>query len=651
MSWRRRLPAFSSLLLLGILGGPLPAAASETVTPGDTLTLRGVPPVSAELAEAARRYTESRVALFQGWHPSRREALILTRFGTTNQVHSVAKPGGARRQLTFFPDRVQRASYPPAGAGDFFVFAKDVGGGEWTQLYRYDVAGGAVTLLTDGRSQNRPGAWSRSGTRLAYGSTRRNGADRDLYVIDPRDPKSDRRLADLPGGGWAATDWSPDERTLLAIEDVSANESYLWLFDVASGARTALGERGGERVAYSHALFAGDGKGLYVVTDRESEFLRLAHVDLATRRHTYLSTHVPWDVDDIALSRDGNTLAFVTNEDGLSVLRLLDTRTRRELPAPKLPPGILAGLAFGPGDKELGFSLQGARSPSDLWSLDVATLALERWTESESEVDPSPYPEAELVRWPSFDGRTISGFLYSPPARFTGRRPVLIEVHGGPEAQSRPGFLGRRGYFLNEQGVALLLPNVRGSAGYGKAFLSLDDGRKREDSVKDLGALLDWIATRPDLDPTRVMVTGGSYGGYMALAASVHYADRIRGAIDVVGISNFVTFLENTQAYRRDLRRVEYGDERDPQMRAFLEGIAPLRNVDRITKPLFVVQGKNDPRVPYTEAEQIVAALERRGAPVWFLMAADEGHGFVKKHNQDFLFYAMSLFIQEYLLK
>jgi dipeptidyl aminopeptidase/acylaminoacyl peptidase len=199
--------------------------------------------------------------------------------------------------------------------------------------------------------------------------------------------------------------------------------------------------------------------------------------------------------------------------------------------------------------------------------------------------------------------------------------------------------------------VARLLPNVRGSSGYGKTFLKLDNETLREDSVKDFGALLDWIKTRDDLDPDRVMVTGGSYGGYMTLAVATHYADRIRCALDVVGVSNFVTFLERTEAYRRDLRRVEYGDERDPKMREFLLRIAPVNNAEKITKPLFVVQGRNDPRVPWTESEQMVATLKKRGTPVWYLLAKDEGHGFVKKKNQDFQFYATVAFVQEHLLE
>jgi dipeptidyl aminopeptidase/acylaminoacyl peptidase len=253
-----------------------------------------------------------------------------------------------------------------------------------------------------------------------------------------------------------------------------------------------------------------------------------------------------------------------------------------------------------------------------------------------------------LVRWPTFDGRQISGFLYQPPAKFTGKRPVIISIHGGPEY--RPGFLGRSNYFINELGVAMIMPNVRGSSGYGKSFLKLDNGMLREDSVKDIGALLDWIKTQPGLDADRVMVTGGSYGGYMTLAVATLYNDRIKASLDVVGISNFVSFLEKTESYRRDLRRVEYGDERDPKMREFLQSISPLNRATKITKPLFVVQGKNDPRVPLNEAEQIVATVKKNGSPVWYLMATDEGHGFAKKKNIDYQFYATIVFVQQHLL-
>jgi dipeptidyl aminopeptidase/acylaminoacyl peptidase len=295
--------------------------------------------------------------------------------------------------------------------------------------------------------------------------------------------------------------------------------------------------------------------------------------------------------------------------------------------------------------------MNNARDPGDCYSIDVNTGKLERWTSSETAVKTGDFPQAELVQWKSFDGKMISGFLYKPAAKFTGKRPVLVMIHGGPEGQSTPNFLGRNNYLLNEMGIALIYPNVRGSTGYGKTFSLLDNGFQREDTYKDIDALFDWIGSRADLDGERIAVMGGSYGGHMTLAVSTFYSQRIRCSVDIVGMSNLVTFLEHTEAYRRDLRRVEYGDERDPKMREFLEKIAPMNNIDKIKKPMLVIAGKNDPRVPVSESEQIVAALKKEGTPVWYLMAKDEGHGYRKKPNQDFQFYATVAFLQQYLLQ
>ena len=470
--------------------------------------------------------------------------------------------------------------------------------------------------------------------------------------MNPADPRTDRLVAQVEGGGWGTLDWSPDDKTLVVGQFLSVNESYLWLLDVASGEKKLLTPKGeGDTVAYFGAQFAPDGKSLYVLTDKDSEWRRLARLDLATGKHTYLTSHVKWDVQSFHLSPDGKTVAFETNEDGASVLRLLDLASGREKPGPKLPLGVLSGLEWHPDGTVLGFTLSSARSPADAYSYTPATAKLERWTESETGgLNAATFSEPELVRWKAFDGAGISGFLYKPPASFSGKRPVIIDVHGGPEGQSRPGFQGRSNYWLNELGVARLLPNVRGSTGFGKTFLKMDNGILREDPVKDIGALLDWIRTRPDLDPDRVMITGGSYGGFMTLASATRFDDRLRCSLSVVGVSNYVTFLERTEAYRRDLRRAEYGDERDPKIREFLERIAPVNNVQKITKPLFVVQGKNDPRVPWTESEQMVAALKKDGRPVWYLLAKDEGHGFAKRKNQDFQLYASVAFVKQYLL-
>ena len=626
------------------------AAQTAEIKPGENLVVEGVPPVPASIAEDSLRYTESRGASFTSWHPKRREMLISTRFGSTSQVHVVKAPGGARSQLTFFPDRVGGGEFDP-GSGDSFVFSKDKGGDEFFQLYRYGFADGSITLLTDGKSRNTGRAWSNAGRWIAYGSTRRTGNDVDIYVVDPSDPKTDRRVVELAGGGWGVDDWSPDDRQLLVEEGISVNESYLWLVDMATGQKTLLTPKGGEPVAWGGAQFAKDGRGLYVTTDRGSEFQRLGYMDLATKAVTLLTPDTA-DVDAFDLSPDGKTIVYVSNEKGASVLRLFDTAARAEKPGPKLPYGLIGGVEWHPDGSAVGFTMTSARSSADAYSFDLATGKVERWTFSETGgLNAATFVEPELVSWKSFDGREISGFLYRPPAsKFPGKRPVVVDIHGGPEGQERPGFMGRDNYLLNELGVAMLMPNVRGSTGYGKTFTKLDNGFLRENSYKDIAALFDWIAARPDLDANRVMVQGGSYGGHMTLAIATFYSDRIRCAVDIVGPSNLVTFLENTSGYRRDLRRVEYGDERDPKMRAFLEKIAPLSNAEKIRKPLFVIQGANDPRVPLSESEQMVKRIRAVGTPVWYLMARDEGHGFAKKSNRDFEFYATVQFMKEFLL-
>jgi dipeptidyl aminopeptidase/acylaminoacyl peptidase len=630
-------------------------ASLQTVAipPGAALVTDGIPPIPQEIAEEVGRYGEMRSASFLSWHPTRREMLISTRFADTVQVHEVRSPLGARRQLTFFSERIDGAAYPRR-SGELFVFRRDAGGDEFYQLYRYDRATGAVTPLTSGRAQNDLGVFSHFGDRLAYGSTRRNGADRDIYVVDPRDPKTERLVMEVQGGGFRVADWSPEDKRLLVIERLSISESRLWLVDVVSGVRREITPKGAP-AGYDKAVFSGDGQRLYLTTDRDSEFLRLTALNIATGELSVLTSHIPWDMDDFELSPDGRLIAVAANEDGTSVLRLLDTESGKWRPRVELPMGVVRNLGWHPDSRYLAVTLAEARATQDIHVLDATTGKVERWTESEAGGLITPIVAAPRpVSFPGFDGRMISAFVYRPPEKFKEPRPVIISIHGGPEGQARSDGLmsrSRWAYLVNELGIVVIMPNVRGSSGYGKSFLALDNGERREDSVKDIGTVLDWIATRKDLDGSRVMVTGGSYGGYMTLAVAARYSDRIRCAVDVVGISNFVTFLEKTEAYRRDLRRVEYGDERDPKMRAFLEGISPVKHVAEMKKPLFIVQGQNDPRVPVGESEQMVAALKKNGTPVWYLKALDEGHGFSKKRNVDFQFYAFVAFIKEHLLQ
>ena len=655
----RRVAAMMKLLvwMVGGLAGVAISVPAQQVP--DNLVVVGVPPIPQALRADAARYLEFRTASFQGWHPKQRAMLVGTRFADTPQLHWVAQPGGARRQLTFSSEPIRGGAVRPV-TGDAILFNQDTGGGELFQLYRFDFKDGRSTRLTDGKSRYTGAHWSHTGRWIAYGSTERNGRDNDICVMNPNDLKSPRRVLEVKGGGWGVEDWSWDDAQLLVSERVSINETWLYRLDVVSGKLTPLFDAKfrapgatPHASAYGVARFHPDSRFIYWTTDAHSEFLQLFRVEIATGRETLLTSSIPWDVEELALSQDGRRLAISVNESGLSVVYLIDPKSGRIVLKPKLPSGMAGGLSWHAKGRDLGFTLSSANTPGDAYSLDSKTGVLTRWTESEiGGMEASGFAKPELVKLKSFDGLKISGFLYRPdPKRFPGPRPVVIYIHGGPESQSQPTFLGRMNYYMEELGVALLLPNVRGSSGYGKTFLMLDNGFKREDSVKDIGAFIDWLRKDSRFDADRLAVQGGSYGGYMVLACMEHFNDQLRCGIDVVGISNFLTFLKNTQDYRRDLRRVEYGDERDPKMAEFLQRISPTTQVSAIKKPLFVVQGKNDPRVPLTEAEQMTEAIHNQGGTVWYLMAKDEGHGFGKKKNADFQFLASILFFQEHLLK
>jgi dipeptidyl aminopeptidase/acylaminoacyl peptidase len=533
-----------SKFILALIIVALSAWAEEpSIRPNDNLVLNGIPPIPVSVAEKARKYTESRQAKFASWNPTARAMLILTRFAETTQVHQVSMPGGTRKQLTFFPDRVTDASFP-AEKADYFVLSKDVGGNEFYQNYRFDLKTGEISLLTDGKSRNSLGVWSHHGNLLAYSSTRRNGKDSDIYVVADANKETDHLVAQVSSPGWEPLDWTEDAKTLLVMQEISINQTNLFLVDASSGQMTQTNPMSnGEKVAYGAAVFSKDGKSLYLTSNQNSEFQRLGRLDLKTNEFRPLTDRISWSVELISLSADGSQLAFVTNEDGISRLYLLDTASNQYSQINGIPDGVISTLAWHPDNRTLAFTISAADAPSDVFSFDTQSKAIERWTESETGGIPAEsFAKPELVKWPTFDDRTISGFLYRQPPASAKKLPVIINIHGGPEAQFRPIFLGRYNYFLNELGIAMIFPNVRGSDGYGKTFLDLDNGMKREDSLKDIGALLDWIKSRPDLDSDRVMITGGSYGGYMTLACSFHYADRIRCSLDVVGISNFVTF-------------------------------------------------------------------------------------------------------------
>lgn len=622
-----------------------PPAQEPAVPIPAALTAEQIPALPLALAERARPYLESRGAGFAGWDPKDRAVLISTRFANVSQLHRVAMPMGARTQISFEAEPVG-GSYAPK-QGDVLLVRKDRGGDEYFQLYT--LADGRLSLLTDGKSRNNMGAWSADGQLVGYSSTRRNGADTDLYVMDPRDPKTSRMVAEVKGGGWFISGFSPDKRTAYVVEYKSVQDSDPYRLDLASGRMTPIGDPA-RQISYGGLEVAPDGA-LWVTSDEGSDFQRLGRVDPTTGAFTPVSKE-KWDVDGFDLSEDGKTIAYVVNEAGSHRLRIMDVASGRVRNVDTLPAGLIGGLEIAPWG-EIGFSLSSATSASDAWSLDPQTLKPTRWTQSETGgLDAGVNVEPQIVTTKSFDGLEVSGLLYLPDAKkFPGKRPLIVNVHGGPEGQSMAGFRGATNYYLNELGIGVFYPNVRGSTGYGKTFVSLDNGpSKREDSVKDMAALIDAVRANPRVDADKVGLTGGSYGGYMCYAAAVQLKDKLQATQCTVAISNFVSFLENTNAYRRDLRRVEYGDERDPAQRAKLMAISPLTRVNEIEKPMFVITGANDPRVPKSEADQMVAAIRTNGGEAWHLVAADEGHGFAKKANSDYAFLAQLAFWEKHLL-
>jgi dipeptidyl aminopeptidase/acylaminoacyl peptidase len=625
------------------------------------MSVDGVPPIPRALADAVRPYGQFRMARLLGWHPTEPRLLINTSTTNVPQIHEVRNAGGSPMALTSFPDGVSvnsgapsdvslnsGASYDPTGK--FFVFRKDTsGGGEAMQLFRYDSASVQPTLLTDGKSRNGVPAWSHTRGLIAYDSTRRNGKDRDLYVMDPTDPKSNRLLLEVDGT-WSALDWSPDDTEILAHQKIAGStETRIWRVAIDSGKKTLVTPSDGPPSDWSAAQYAPGGKAIYALSDRDSDNPRVWKCNRANGTWSPV-TDASLAIEMFAVSPIDHTLAVVVDRGATSELRLIDGASGKTLATPDLPPGVIWTLAWQRSGARVGVEFAGARTFRDVYAIDVTSHRAERWTTSEiGGANAKALPEAELIDWKSFDGRMIHGILYRPAARFTGPRPVLINIHGGPETRERPRMLGRSNYFRNENGIAIIYPNVRGSTGYGKAYEHLDDGRQREDAVKDIGALLDWIATQPDLDKTRVLMTGVSYGGYIALSSAIKYGDRIRCVMEGFGLADIAAFLDGTDPSRRRDRLAEYGDPADPDTRAFLKSISPLTHAGQLKLPLLMAHGRKDTRIPLDQADAMVKAVRANGTPVWYLLY-DGGHEELTNLTNDYTIYTWALFIQTYLL-
>jgi dipeptidyl aminopeptidase/acylaminoacyl peptidase len=629
--------------LCGALG-----AVAATRVEGGNLTFDNIPEPTEGLTEKLGGYLSARQATPLGFTP-KGQLLIATRFGETEQLHLVERPGGERRQLTFRREPITQAAFSPDPGRSAYVYLEDEGGKENTQLYYQRLGEPSAKLLTDGKSLNGAPVWSNSGREVAFFSTARDGVTADIDIVAPELGSLPRLAVTGDSGAWFPLDWSPDDRKLLVLKYLSVTEAYLYVVDLSTGQKREV-EPTPAKGGIAGAKFSRDGQGVYLISDRDGEFAQLRYVNLFTGEKSVISGRLSWDIEELAISRDGHYLAYVSNEAGIDKLNVLDLRAHQDLIPPRLPAaGIIGSLGFDAEGNRLAFGFETSNQPRDAYVLDIATNHLEAWTHSEAgAVDLAKFATPRLTQFPTFDRtdgkeRQVPLYVYEPST--PGPHPVLISLHGGPEAQFRPRFDPWLQYVVNELGYTVLAPNVRGSSGYGKSYLALDNGVLREDAVKDVGALLVWLSLQTAYDAKHVVVSGDSYGGYLALATLVNFSERLRGGVDMAGVSDFVTFLTNTAPHRQNQRRAEYGDERDPDTRLFLRRISPLTNAERITRPVLIVHGKNNARVPLTESEQMVYRLRSKGREVWYLQAADEGHGFEKKSNRDAYYRTFAQFL------
>jgi dipeptidyl aminopeptidase/acylaminoacyl peptidase len=588
------------------------------------------------LAYDFARYLKIRGAWGASFSPDGRRVSFLTEITGVPQVWEVGAEGSSwPEQLTFYEERVTDAAYSPAG--NRLLFGMDAGGNERSQLFLLE--DGEVTDLTRApEAIHYSGGFSPDGRRIAYTATRRNGTDFDVFVQDL--PDGEPQMVWEVSGYHMVVDWAADGRALIVSRHHSNVNNDLYRLDLSTGGATLLTPHEGD-ARFFGANVTPEGGSVYLATDRDGEFLRLARLDLATLSLDYL-TPDDRDVEGVELSTDGRYLVASRNVDGYSDVLLFNGKGRR-MPDPRIPEGIVGGFEFSPDSGRLAFTLTAPERNPDVWVLDLPDGEARRLTRSSTAgIPPRTFRKPEVVRYPSFDGRRIPALFHKPGIE---NAPVIVNVHGGPESQSRPAFAPVTQYLLH-RGYAVFFPNVRGSTGYGKSYTHLDDVELRMDSVKDLAHAAYWLRERGH---ERIAVMGGSYGGFMVLAALTEYPELWTAGVDIVGIANLVTFLENTGSYRRSLRESEYGSlEKD---REFLASISPIHKAENIEASLMVVHGKNDPRVPVGEAEQIVERVKKNGGTVEYLLYEDEGHGLAKLKNRLDAYPRIAAFLEEHLAR
>ena len=554
-----------------------------------------------------------------------RIAYLSTSTGIT-QVFLMPAGGGESEQLTDFQDPVSFVRF--SLTEEVLLFGKAEGGNEQMQLYLLDLGTRQITDITakpDARYDF--GAWSPDGKSVCFASNERNGKDFDVYVMDIATLEKRRIFEE---GGWCVAEgFSPQGTYVVVRKKYSSFNTDLYLCNLKTGAVEHVTPHDGN-VFYAGSLWLPDESAFFLVQDQDREFAGLARYSLVEQRSRYIFTP-DWDIGSAVIDRSGKHLAVTVNEDGYTRVTIYDAMGFEARPY-RLPAGNVYQIRFSEDGSRVAFNLGDSRRTVDLWTLDLETGESRQLTYSHQGVPPEAMVEPELIRFTSFDGLSVPAFVYKPKGVKQGTKvPVVINIHGGPEAQYQPAYQPVMQYLVYN-GYAVIAPNVRGSSGYGKSYMALDDVEKRLDSVKDIVALREHIASMPDMDAAKIALYGASYGGFMVLACMAFYPELWAAGVDVVGIVNFITFLENTAPYRRSLREAEYGSlEND---RELLDKISPIHSIGNIQAPLLLIHGANDPRVPLSEAEQVAARLREAGRPVELLVYSDEGHGIAKLKNR-----------------
>ncbi|WP_435179758.1 S9 family peptidase [Halorussus sp. AFM4] len=567
------------------------------------------------------------------------------------QVWRLDAPGEWPRQLTFEEEAVSFASWSPER--DELVFGMDRGGDERTQLFRLDGDGETVTPLTDmPEAIHYWGGWNSDGSTFAFASNRREEAVFDVYVQGRDERGDDAELVYEGDGLLSPVGWSPDDESLAIVKSHSSFDQDVYVLDVETGELDHVTPHEGD-VRFTSINWSPDGDALYLATDEGADTTYFARLDVETYEIETVDDGGDWNVESVGVDEDTGRFVFGRNVDGyteLTVGELTGETDYEEFPTPDLPRGVTGGPAFDDEAERFALTVTRSTDNTNVYVVDVESGETQRWTDAATAGIPrSSFVKPELIRYETFDGREIPAFFSLPAdagGGADGGAPVIVDIHGGPESQRRPSFSPVKQYFCN-RGYAYFEPNVRGSSSYGKAYTHLDDVRKRMDSVKDIEAAVEWLRDRSEVDPDRIVAMGGSYGGFMVLAALTEYPDLWAAGVDIVGIANFVTFLENTGDWRREHREAEYGSLEED--REFLESISPTTNADRIEAPLLVLHGANDPRVPVGEAERIADVVAEQGVPVEKLIFEDEGHGFSKLENRIEAYTTVADFLDEHV--